>query len=236
LVISCKLSSDQNKLTKDKKNTTFYITNEIDKDHLKAGKKLFAQYTEFIKGIKSVNDMPSDGYLEICFSGRSNVGKSSLINNLTGRNSLARTSKTPGRTQEINFFLLNHNKFLVDLPGYGFAKAPLKEREQWQRLVKDYFFQSQNLRRVFLLIDSRHGIKSSDINLMEILGEAGVIFQVVFTKYDKIKAAEFKEVLASSFEKMTNHANAYPEVLITSSRNNKGIEILRATISKLFSS
>ena len=169
MVILSKLSSDQNKLSKDKKIAKFYITNEIEPDDVKAGKKLFAQYTEFIKGIKSINDMPSNGYLEVCFSGRSNVGKSSLINNLTGRKSLARTSKTPGRTQEINFFLLNNNNYLVDLPGYGYAKAPLKEREKWGKLVKDYFFQSQNLRRVFLLIDSRHGIKSSDIHLMEIL-------------------------------------------------------------------
>ena len=223
-------------MTNDNQHVPFYVTNEIDPEQVKAGHKLFTKHTEFIKGIKSVAAMPSEGYLEVCFSGRSNVGKSSLINSLTGRNSIARISKTPGRTREINFFLLDKNKFLVDLPGYGFAKAPLKEREQWERLVSDYFFQSQNLRRVFLLIDSRHGIKSSDINLIKILGEAGVIFQVVFTKYDKVKKSEFKDLLARSFEQIACHANAYSEVLITSSKKRYGIEIFRATISKVFSS
>tara|TARA_X000000368_G_C22998112_1_gene697644 strand:+ start:745 stop:1458 length:714 start_codon:yes stop_codon:yes gene_type:complete len=234
LVISQNLSSDQNNLTKEKQQAPFYLANHIDPDQQKAGHKLFAKQTEFIKGITSITAMPSEGHPEVCFSGRSNVGKSSLINNLTGRNSIARTSKTPGRTREINFFLLDQNKFLVDLPGYGFAKAPLKERERWQRLVSDYFFQSQNLRRVFLLIDSRHGIKSSDINLMKMLGEAGVIFQVVFTKHDKVKELQFKEVLEASFEKMAAHANAFSEVLLTSSRKGHGIALLRATISKLF--
>ena len=218
------------------KTIPFYLANEMTSNQVKAGHKFFSQNTEFIKGIKSASDIPSGDYVEVCFSGRSNVGKSSLINNLTGRNSIARTSKTPGRTREINFFLIDNNKFLVDLPGYGFAKASSKERNQWITLVRDYFFQSQNLRRVFLLIDSRHGVKSSDINLMRLLGEAAVIFQVVFTKYDKVKDQEFKEVLASSFDKMACHANAYPEILVTSSRKKHGIEMLRATISELFSS
>ena len=233
--ILCKLSSDLNKLTKEKQYPLFYLTNDVDPDQVKAGQKLFTKQIEFLKGITSATKMPSEGYLEVCFSGRSNVGKSSLINNLTGRKSIARTSKTPGRTREINFFLLDQNKFLVDLPGYGFAKAPLEERERWERLVKDYFFQSQNLRRVFLLIDSRHGIKSNDIKLMKILGEAGVTFQVVFTKFDKVKRSCFDMIFRASIEKLALYANAYPEVFVTSSKKKQGIEALRATINQLFS-
>ncbi len=234
--ILCKLSSDQIKLTGEKQYASFYLANDVNRDDIKAGQKLFSKQIKFIKGVTSTTYMPSEGYNEVCFSGRSNVGKSSLINNLTSRNSIARTSKTPGRTREINFFLLDQNKFLVDLPGYGFAKVPLKEREKWERLVRDYFFQSQNLRRVFLLIDSRHGIKSNDIKLMEILGEAGVTFQIVFTKFDKVKEACFNEMFRVSIGKLASHANAYPEVLVTSSKKKHGIAILRATISKLFSS
>ena len=232
--ILCKLSSDQNKVTGENQYASFYLANDVDQDDIKAGQKLFTKQIEFIKGITSTAYMPSEGYLEVCFSGRSNVGKSSLINSLTGRNSIARISKTPGRTREINFFLLDQNKFLVDLPGYGFAKAPLKEREKWERLVSDYFFQSQNLRRVFLLIDSRHGIKANDIKLMEILGEAGVTFQVVFTKFDKVKEACFNEMFRTSIGKLASYANAYPEVLVTSSKKKHGIAILRANICKLF--
>ena len=218
--ILCKLSSDQNKVTGENQYVSFYLANDVDQDDIKAGQKLFTKQIEFVKGITSTAYMPSEGYLEVCFSGRSNVGKSSLINSLTGRNSIARISKTPGRTREINFFLLDQNKFLVDLPGYGFAKAPLKEREKWERLARDYFFQSQNLRRVFLLIDSRHGIKANDIKLMEILSEAGVTFQVVFTKFDKVKEACFNEIFKTSIGKLASYANAYPEVLVTSSKKN----------------
>ena len=232
--ILCKLSSDQNKVTGGNQYASFYLANDVNQDNMKAGQKLFAKQLEFIKGITSTAYIPSEGYLEVCFSGRSNVGKSSLINSLTGRNSIARISKTPGRTREINFFLLDQNKFLVDLPGYGFAKAPLKEREKWERLVRDYFFQSQNLRRVFLLIDSRHGIKANDIKLMEILGEAGVTFQVVFTKFDKVKEACFNEIFKTSIGKLASYANAYPEVLVTSSKKKHGIAILRANICQLF--
>ena len=120
------------------------------------------------------------------------------------------------------------------MPGYGFAKAPLKEREKWERLVRDYFFQSQNLRRVFLLIDSRHGIKANDIKLMGILGEAGVTFQVVFTKFDKVKEAYFNEMFRTSIGKLASYANAYPEVLVTSSKKKHGMAILRANIWQLF--
>ena len=143
--------------------------------------------------------MPSGDFIEICFSGRSNVGKSSLINYLTGRKSIARTSKTPGRTREINYFRIGDNKHLVDLPGYGYAKVSKKERQAWFKMVKDYFFYSNNLRRVFLLIDSRHGIKPSDDDLMKILEEAAITFQVIFTKLNQWNLKKSKKSLLLSY-------------------------------------
>ena len=218
----------------EKQEFNFYIGNDsINKDS-KSNNKLFAGNIDFIKGIKSINDLPIGDFIEICFSGRSNVGKSSLINYLTGRRSIARTSKTPGRTREINFFKINNNKHLVDLPGYGYAQVSKKERQAWFKMVKDYFFYSNNLRRVFLLIDSRHGLKPSDVDLMKILEEAAVTFQLVFTKFDKIKPNEFDKIKKITFTKLSLFANAFPEVIVTSTKKNIGIEALRASISKLF--
>ena len=218
----------------EKQEFNFYIGNDsINKDS-KSNNKLFAGNIDFIKGIKSINDLPIGDFIEICFSGRSNVGKSSLINYLTGRRSIARTSKTPGRTREINFFKINNNKHLVDLPGYGYAQVSKKERQAWFKMVKDYFFYSNNLRRVFLLIDSRHGLKPSDVDLMKILEEAAVTFQLVFTKFDKIKPNEFDKIKKTTFTKLSLFANAFPEVIVTSTKKNIGIEALRASISKLF--
>ena len=153
----------------EKQEFQFYIGNDIIENKEKSYNKLFTAHIDFVKGIKSFHDMPNGDFIEICFSGRSNVGKSSLINYLTGRKSIARTSKTPGRTREINYFRIGDNKHLVDLPGYGYAKVSKKERQAWFKMVKDYFFYSNNLRRVFLLIDSRHGIKPSDDDLLKIL-------------------------------------------------------------------
>ena len=218
----------------EKQEFHFYIGNDsINKDS-KSNNKLFAGNIDFIKGIKSINDLPIGDFIEICFSGRSNVGKSSLINYLTGRRSIARTSKTPGRTREINFFKINNNKHLVDLPGYGYAQVSKKERQAWFKMVKDYFFYSNNLRRVFLLIDSRHGLKPSDVDLMKILEEAAITFQLVFTKFDKIKPNEFDKIKKITFTKLSLFANAFPEVIVTSTKKNVGIEALRASIGKLF--
>ena len=163
-------------MTSEKQEFNFFIGNERKIEDLKSNHKLFTGQISFIKGIKSFQDIPEGDFIEICFSGRSNVGKSSLINFLTGRKSIARTSKTPGRTREINFFRIDDNKHLVDLPGYGYAQVSKKERQAWFKMVKDYFFYSYNLRRVFLLIDSRHGLKPSDIDLMKILEEAAISF------------------------------------------------------------
>jgi len=219
---------------KEKQEFHFYIGNDSINKNSKSDNKLFAGNIDFIKGIKSINEMPIGDFIEICFSGRSNVGKSSLINYLTGRRSIARTSKTPGRTREINFFRINNNRQLVDLPGYGYAQVSKKERQAWFKMVKDYFFHSNNLRRVFLLIDSRHGIKPSDIDLMKILEEAAITFQLVFTKFDKIKPNEFDKIKKITFTKLSLFANAFPEVIVTSTRKNIGIEALRASIGKLF--
>ena len=185
-----------NKNLKDLENLTdtnlYFRGNSII---IKSDNKLFAGNIDFIKGIKSINEMPIGDFIEICFSGRSNVGKSSLINYLTGRRSIARTSKTSGRTREINFFRINNNRQLVDLPGYGYAQVSKKERQAWFKMVKDYFFHSNNLRRVFLLIDSRHGIKPSDIDLMKILEEANndknsiILYTIVDSNLGKFLAA-----------------------------------------------
>ena len=218
----------------EKQEFHFYIGNDSINKNSKSDNKLFAGNIDFIKGIKSINEMPIGDFIEICFSGRSNVGKSSLINYLTGRRSIARTSKTPGRTREINFFRINNNRQLVDLPGYGYAQVSKKERQAWFKMVKDYFFHSNNLRRVFLLIDSRHGIKPSDIDLMKILEEAAITFQLIFTKYDKIKPNEFDKIKKITFTKLSLFANAFPEVIVTSTKKNVGIEALRASIGKLF--
>ena len=218
----------------EKQEFHFYIGNDSINKNSKSDNKLFAGNIDFIKGIKSINEMPIGDFIEICFSGRSNVGKSSLINYLTGRRSIARTSKTPGRTREINFFRINNNRQLVDLPGYGYAQVSKKERQAWFKMVKDYFFYSNNLRRVFLLIDSRHGIKPSDIDLMKILEEAAITFQLVFTKFDKIKPTEFDKIKKITFTKLSLFANAFPEVIVTSTKKNIGIEALRASIGKLF--
>ena len=189
---------------------------------------------EFVVSNTNVEQCPKTKLPEYAFIGRSNVGKSSLINFLTGRKSIARTSKTPGRTREINFFRIDDNKHLVDLPGYGYAQVSKKERQAWFKMVKDYFFYSHNLRRVFLLVDSRHGLKPSDIDLMKILEEAAISFQLIFTKYDKIKPIDFEGIKKNTFEKLSLFANAFPEVIVTSTKKNIGIENLRASISKIF--
>ena len=221
-------------MTSEKQEFNFFIGNERKIEDLKSNHKLFTGQISFIKGIKSFQDIPEGDFIEICFSGRSNVGKSSLINFLTGRKSIARTSKTPGRTREINFFRIDDNKHLVDLPGYGYAQVSKKERQAWFKMVKDYFFYSHNLRRVFLLIDSRHGLKPSDIDLMKILEEAAISFQLIYTKYDKIKPIDFEGIKKNTFEKLSLFANAFPEVIVTSTKKNIGIENLRASISKIF--
>ncbi len=198
-----------------------------------AGRRLFAGEVSFLKGVVAMDGLPPPDRPEICFAGRSNVGKSSLINALTGRKALARTSATPGRTQEINFFTIPDGPYLVDLPGYGFAKAPPKVVEKWQRLLKAYLSGRASLRRAFVLVDARHGIKPVDQEIMALLDSAAVTFQLVLTKADKVKAAERDRILSQVRERLAPHPAAFPEMLLTSAHKGSGIETLRATIAGL---
>ncbi|MCL4117006.1 UNVERIFIED_CONTAM: hypothetical protein GTU68_017936 [Idotea baltica] len=177
--------------------------------------------------------MPPADRLEVCFAGRSNVGKSSLINALTGRKALARTSNTPGRTQEINFFTLATDHYLVDVPGYGFANAPVPVVEKWQRLLKAYLSGRPSLRRVFLLIDSRHGPKTADEEIMQLLSKSAVTFQVVMTKVDKLKKGELDKVLEKTKSVIKKYPASFPELVLTSSEKGEGIPTLRHIIATL---
>lgn len=197
------------------------------------GRLLFAGEITFLKGVVAMDGLPPADRIEVCFAGRSNVGKSSLINALTGRKALARASNTPGRTQEINFFEAGEDLYLVDLPGYGFANAPVAVVEKWQRLLKSYLSGRQSLRRAFVLIDARHGVKSVDDDIMSLLDSAAVTFQVVLTKADKINDATRARVLDQVRGALAKHPAAYPELLLTSSEKGEGIADLRAVIAGL---
>ncbi|PTX00320.1 ribosome biogenesis GTP-binding protein YihA/YsxC [Pararhodobacter aggregans] len=202
-------------------------------EDLEAGRKLFAGPVDFVKGVVAMPGLPPADRLEICFAGRSNVGKSSLINALTGRKSLARTSNTPGRTQEINFFDVGGQLYLVDLPGYGFAEAPVAVVRQWQALLKSYLSGRATLRRAFVLIDMRHGIKKVDEEILDLLNKSAVTFQVVLTKADKIGAAERERTLAQVRTALAKHPAAYPELLVTSSEKGEGVPTLRAILATM---
>ena len=197
---------------------------------LEAGRLLFAGETTFLKGVVAMEGLPPADRIEVCFAGRSNVGKSSLINALTGRKGLARASNTPGRTQEINYFTAG-DIYVVDLPGYGFANAPVAVVEKWQRLLKQYLSGRPTLRRVFVLIDARHGAKAVDEEIMTLLDRSAVTFQVVMTKTDKVKGAALSDALAQTRSVLAKHPAAFPELLLTSSEKGEGIETLRAVIA-----
>jgi GTP-binding protein len=197
------------------------------------GRRLFATGGEFLKGVVAMPGMPPADRLEVCFAGRSNVGKSTLINALTGRRALARASNTPGRTQEINFFTLAESHYLVDLPGYGFAKAPKAEVAKWQALLKAYLAGRPSLRRAFVLIDARHGVKAVDEEIMTLLDRSAVPFQTVLTKADKVKDAEREQALDQTRAALAKHPAAFPELIVTSSEKGWGIPTLRATIATM---
>jgi GTP-binding protein len=203
-----------------------------DAAQIEAGRKLFAAGAEFLKGVVAMSGLPPDDRPEVCFAGRSNVGKSSLINAVTGRKALARASNTPGRTQEINYFTLA-DRYLVDLPGYGFAEAPKAVVEKWQALLKRYLQGRATLRRAFVLIDMRHGIKPVDAEILGLLDKAAVPFQVVLTKADKLKPSDRDAILAQVRSLLQPHPAAFPEIVVTSSEKGEGIDVLRALIASL---
>ncbi|MGB0496970.1 MAG: ribosome biogenesis GTP-binding protein YihA/YsxC [Rubricella sp.] len=212
---------------------TFPIAERPDAAVLETGRLLFAGPCDFLKGVVSMGGLPPADRIEVCFAGRSNVGKSSLINALTGRKGLARASNTPGRTQEINFFALGPERYLVDLPGYGFAKAPKAKVDEWQALLKAYLAGRPTLRRVFLLIDGRHGAKAVDEEIMALLDRSAVTFQAVLTKSDKPSRRDFDESVARTRAALARHPAAYPEIVVTSSEKNDGIDTLRAVIAAI---
>jgi GTP-binding protein len=211
----------------------FPLAPEPDPATMERGRKLFAGEVDFVKGVVAMSGLPPSDRPEICFAGRSNVGKSSLINALTGRKALARASNTPGRTQEINYFALGPSHYLVDLPGYGYANAPLEKVRAWQALLKQYLSGRATLRRAFVLVDARHGIKPVDEEIMSLLDSAAVTFQCVLTKTDKVKAKDLDKTLDQVRDRLSKHPAAFPELLLTSSEKGEGLATLRATIAGL---
>ena len=211
----------------------FPLAEEPEPIAAETGRKLFAGQSEFVKGVVAMSGLPAPDRLEVCFAGRSNVGKSSLINALTGTKGLARASNTPGRTQEINYFTQGSDLYLVDLPGYGYANAPVSVVEKWQKLLKQYLSGRQTLRRAFVLIDSRHGVKAVDDEIMKLLDTSAVTFQCVMTKADKVKAKDREKVLAQVRGALSKHPAAFPEIVMTSSEKGDGIPMLRSIIAGL---
>jgi GTP-binding protein len=216
----------------------------VDKstDGLKSQAPLFVRPWIFIRGVPSMNFLPPEGPLEVAFAGRSNVGKSSLINALVSQKGLARTSNTPGRTQELNYFVPDGYSgeagdlppmALVDMPGYGYAQAPKDQVDAWTKLVFDYLRGRATLKRVYVLIDSRHGLKPNDDEVLDLLDKAAVSYQIVLTKTDKIKEPAVPKLISETLEKIRKRPAAYPEVLSTSSEKGRGIDDLRSAISQV---
>ena len=204
-----------------------------DAEALERGRLLFAGSCEFVAGVAELDRLPDIGLPEVAFAGRSNVGKSSLINGLTNRKALARTSSAPGRTRQINFFVLSERLMLVDLPGYGYAKAPKDEIRAWNQLVNAYLSGRPTLLRTILLIDARHGLKPADAPVMELLDAAAVSYQAVLTKSDKLKPAAWSDMRSATTTGLASHAAAHPSLLFTSTATGEGLPELRSAITAL---
>ena len=206
---------------------------EEKQERLARGRELFNKKCDFVLSVANLNQLPDGDRVEVAFAGRSNVGKSSLINALFGQKKLAKTSSTPGRTQQLNYFNLDDKLYLVDLPGYGFAKAPKDIVKNWQKLINSYLVGRATLRRVFLLIDSRHGIKKIDEEIMEMLDKAAVTYQIVLTKIDKISTKELEKVLTATDRIVREHTAAHVTILKTSSEKNLYLDELKAETADL---
>jgi GTP-binding protein len=206
---------------------------ESEARRIEAGRLLFRKPWGFLRGAGSIPALPPAEGVEVALAGRSNVGKSSLINALVGQKALARTSNTPGRTQELNFFGAEAGVTLVDMPGYGYAQAPKGQVRDWTKLVFDFLRGRQNLRRVYVLIDARHGLKANDLEALDLLDKAAVSYQLVLTKADKIKPPALAALIATTAEAIRKRPAAHPVVLATSSETGAGIDVLRAEIADL---
>jgi len=206
-------------------------TAAFDAEALEAARKLFAREVRFLMGAVAISGLPDTGLPEVAFAGRSNVGKSSLINAVTGRKELARASNEPGRTREVNFFVADDRLRLVDLPGYGFAKVSREAAKKFQNLGRSYLRGRPNLKRAYLLIDARHGLKPVDGEALDAFDQAAVSYQVVLTKADKLKPAEVEKVVAATLAAVAKRPAAFPRVLATSSETGAGIPELRAEIA-----
>jgi GTP-binding protein len=204
---------------------------EIEPELIEAGRLLFARECRFVAGAADAEGLPPEGLPEIAFVGRSNVGKSSLVNALTGRRMLARTSNTPGRTRQLNFFFLDNRLMLVDLPGYGYAEASKSAIQEWTRLMQAYLRSRAALRRVCVLIDSRHGVKEPDRPFMKLCDAAGLSYQVVLTKTDKLGPTAIPSILGSVSAELARHGAAHPEIHLTSAEKGRGIPELRAMLA-----
>lgn len=209
------------------------IVAEYNSGQIEDGRLLFARPVTFMKSAVSLETLPPMGLTEVCFAGRSNVGKSTLINALTNQSGLARASNTPGRTQELNYFSAQDRLYLVDLPGYGYAKAPKHKIAAWNKLTRAFLRGRATLRRVFVLVDSRHGLMPVDQELMDMLDETAVTYQVVLTKADKLKKGQLARVHAETAKKLAKRPAAFPVVALTSADKGLGMPELRAEIASL---